>query len=228
MGSAAAVCCCFPLAVSACFHKVQSPWLPGLLLLSSHHCLSRAFTALLCLSASLSTRWVFDLCPYSSQPIWPYFISLFWPFFPLAIFSPTARYVALFIPTSFLMADSILFHFFAHFSITYFVFWPHYPPWLSLESGMSSIALRSIPITHLPSLSSLLLYFRPTISLFCPFFAPSFSPFGVPFFCHLFRHLVSLPLYQSVSYHWLWPSLPHFSGFIHQKFAFLCYFFFLL
>ena len=54
--AAAAFYCCLPLAVSACFHKVQSPWLPGHLLLSSHHCLSRAFTALLCLSASLSIR----------------------------------------------------------------------------------------------------------------------------------------------------------------------------
>ena len=45
LSTATAFCCCLPLAVSACFHKVQSPLLPVLLLLSSHHCLSRAFTA---------------------------------------------------------------------------------------------------------------------------------------------------------------------------------------
>ena len=131
-------CCCLTLPVSSytlCLVWQSTISCPPCALatvltplsLYGFHCLALA----LWLSGSLSIRWVFYLCPYSSQPIWPYFILLFWPFFALlspflwVSVSPTARYVVHFIPTSFLMAASILFPFFAHFSFIYFPFWPH-------------------------------------------------------------------------------------------------------
>ena len=82
------------------------------------------------------------------------------------------------------MAASILFCFLLIFPSFISLFGLIYPPWLSLESSMSSIALSFIPITHLASLPPILLYFRPTILLFCPFFA-LFPPLGIPSFSPL-------------------------------------------
>ena len=78
------------------------------------------------------------------------------------------------------MADSILFCFFAHFPSFILLFGIISLLLAPLLSGMCCIALGIILITHLASLPSILLYFRPTISLFCPFLpffgVPSFSP----------------------------------------------------
>ena len=69
-----------------------------------------------------------------------------------------------------------------------------------------------------------MLYFRPEISLFCLLLPLSVSPPSLHSLSYLFKHLVSLPFYQTCFLSLILPLFPFFGSFLHYLFCFLALF----